>query len=93
MLKVEVVKAYRTNNSLVVEAKIVDGKKVLLERNFGYSLDVDKKVVAGEMQKFLDTYKSDIVVGEASANLEVQNAQADETIDSLKDLQITEEKE
>lgn len=93
MLKVEVVKAYRTNNSLVVEAKIVDGKKVLLERNFGYSLDVDKKVVAEEMQKFLDTYKSDIVVGEASANLEVQNARADETIDSLKDLQITEEKE
>lgn len=93
MLEVKVVKASRESDQLVVVAQIVEGKEVKLERNFGYALDVDKAVVAAEMQKFLDTYKSDIVIGEQSAEQEAKNAIADETIDSLKGLKITDIKE
>lgn len=93
MLEVKVLKAFRENDQLVVVAQIVEGKEVKLERRFGYALDVDKAEVAAEMQRFLDTYKSDIVVGKTSSELEAKNAIADDTIASLEGLKVSDIKE
>lgn len=90
---IKVVKASRESDQLVVVAQVVEGKEVKLERKFGYALDVDKAVVAAEMQKFLDTYKSDIVIGEQSAEQEAKNAIADDTIASLEGLKVSDKKE
>lgn len=93
MLQVKVNKSYRDNDQLVVEASIMDGKEVLLDRKFAYPLDVKAELVKEEMVKFLSTYKSDIATGKEAEELEAKNAKADETIASLESLQVTDAKE
>lgn len=97
MLQVKVIKSYRENETLVVEAQIVEGsgkkESVKADRKFGYSLDVDKKEVAAEMVKWLSTYKSDLATGIAASELEEKNAKADDTIASLESLSVTDAKE
>ena len=100
MLQVKIVKSYRDNEMLIVEAQVVETlvnpktnkskDYVRLERRLGYPLATTSEIVIEEMAKLLSTYKSDLVAGEKSMSQEKLNAQADKTIASLESLQVIE---
>lgn len=74
------------SDMLSVEFDIIDdAETVLANRKLGFALDTSEDAIRDELHRYVDAFKNDEVIAEASASIEAANATADETIAALKD--------
>lgn len=73
---------------LVVNAVITDGDKQI-PINRGFPLTESKESITAELQKALALYEEEKARSVENADAEEAEAAADETIEGLKDLEIT----
>lgn len=88
MLSVRIKSSERVNGKIVVHAQIVDGKKIVLERNMAYPLDAEPDQIRLDVANMLDVYNQEQAIGEATAASAKANAQADETLESLEGFEV-----
>lgn len=70
-------------------SKIEGEKEALLEtRKLGFPLHTTQEELVAELKKFKATFGSDMELAEKNAALDALHAQADETINSVKDMEI-----
>lgn len=91
MLNVRIKSSERVNGKIIVHAQIVDGKKIVLERNMAYPLDADPDQIRLDVANMLTVYEQEQKIGEETAASAKANAQADETLESLQGFEVTQE--
>lgn len=75
---------------LDVEVEILNEKgKVVDTRKYAYKADTSEEVIVADIEKMLETYKSDLEIGEKSKATMELNAKADATAESLKGIEIS----
>lgn len=74
---------------LDVEVEILDEEGEVVEtRKYAYNADTPEDVIVADIEKMLETYKSDLEIGEQSKTTMELNAKADATAESLKGVEI-----
>jgi len=69
---------------LDVEVEILNDEGEVVEtRKYAYNADTPEETIVADIEKMLETYKSDLEIGEKSKAIMELNAKADATAESL----------
>lgn len=84
MLRASIVSSKRTQDSIVVTARLLDGDEVVLERNLAYSLDTNPDQIRLDVANLISVYEQEQAIGNATEASERLNTVADETVEALQ---------